>query len=81
MLSQITLQFAKEMVLECYCDFINNFAAAMETVKKTCVRKQQFVSFLQERQAESSDRLALYSLMLKPVQRFPQFIMLVQVSQ
>ena len=68
------------MVLECYGDFINNFTAAMDTVRKTCVRKPQFLAFLRERQNESSDRLNLYGLMLKPVQRFPQFILMVQVG-
>ena len=68
------------MVLECYGDYINNFTPAMALVKKTCLRKPQFLAFLRERQSESDDRLNLYGLMLKPVQRFPQFIMLVQVG-
>jgi len=67
------------MVLECYGAFINNFTTAMDIVRKTCIRKPQFLSFLRDRQAESQDRLNLYGLMLKPVQRFPQFIMFVQV--
>ncbi|CAK8688139.1 unnamed protein product [Clavelina lepadiformis] len=70
--------FSKSMVLECYGDFINNFTVAMDTVSKTCMRKPQFLAFLRERQSTSNDRLNLYGLMLKPVQRFPQFIMLVQ---
>nr|CAB3222855.1 rho guanine nucleotide exchange factor 10-like [Phallusia mammillata] len=70
--------FSSGMVLECYGDFINNFTTAMDIVRKTCVRKPQFLSFLKDKQIESPDRLNLYGLMLKPVQRFPQFIMFVQ---
>lgn len=36
---------------------------------------------LQEKQASSPDRITLYGLMVKPIQRFPQFILLLQVSQ
>lgn len=34
----------------------------------------------QQRQETSKDRLTLYGLMMKPIQRFPQFILLLQVS-
>jgi len=34
----------------------------------------------QQRLENSPDRLSLFGLMVKPVQRFPQFIMLLQVS-
>lgn len=33
----------------------------------------------QHRQETSSDRMTLYGLMMKPIQRFPQFILLLQV--
>lgn len=75
----LALQFSKSMVVECYSGYINNFTNATDLVHKTCLRKPQFLSFLQERQYESLNQLDVYGLMLKPVQRFPQFIMLVQV--
>ena len=34
---------------------------------------------LQHRQEISADRVTLYGLMMKPIQRFPQFILLLQV--
>lgn len=34
---------------------------------------------LQKRQMASADRVTLYGLMVKPIQRFPQFILLLQV--
>lgn len=35
---------------------------------------------LQQCQESSPDRITLYSLMMKPIQRFPQFILLLQVN-
>lgn len=34
----------------------------------------------QKKQASSADRITLYGLMVKPIQRFPQFILLLQVT-
>ncbi|XP_035698073.1 rho guanine nucleotide exchange factor 10-like isoform X3 [Branchiostoma floridae] len=70
--------FSKSMVLDVYSAYVNNFSTAMETVKKACATKPAFLEFLKARQASSGDRLSLYGLMLKPVQRFPQFILLLQ---
>lgn len=41
----------------------------------------QRLSDLQHRQESSSDRMTLYGLMMKPIQRFPQFILLLQVKE
>lgn len=35
----------------------------------------------QKKQASSPDRITLYGLMVKPIQRFPQFILLLQVGR
>lgn len=35
----------------------------------------------QHRQETSNDRMTLYGLMMKPIQRFPQFILLLQVER
>lgn len=37
--------------------------------------------YLQQSQESGPDRVTLYSLMMKPIQRFPQFILLLQVSR
>ncbi|TNN25257.1 Rho guanine nucleotide exchange factor 10-like protein [Liparis tanakae] len=47
---------------------------------KACVSKPAFLDFLKKQQASSPDRITLYGLMVKPIQRFPQFILLLQVS-
>ncbi|XP_056151253.1 rho guanine nucleotide exchange factor 10 isoform X2 [Lampris incognitus] len=70
--------FSKSMVLDAYCEYVNNFSTAMAVVRKTCAAKPGFLDFLKHRQETSSDRVTLYSLMMKPIQRFPQFILLLQ---
>ncbi|XP_077459097.1 rho guanine nucleotide exchange factor 10-like protein isoform X1 [Stigmatopora argus] len=70
--------FSKSMVLDIYSDYVNNFTNAMALIKKACLSKPAFLEFLKKKQASSTDRITLYGLMVKPVQRFPQFILLLQ---
>ncbi|XP_010288030.1 PREDICTED: rho guanine nucleotide exchange factor 10-like protein, partial [Phaethon lepturus] len=66
------------MVLDVYSDYVNNFTTAMSLIKKACLTKPAFLDFLKKRQMASADRVTLYGLMVKPIQRFPQFILLLQ---
>jgi len=68
--------FSKSMVLDIYSDFINNFTNAMETARKASKSKSSFAQFLHDKSLSSPDRLSFFGLMVKPVQRFPQFILL-----
>lgn len=68
--------FSKSMVLDIYSEFINNFTNAMETARKASKSKSAFAQFLQGKATYSPDRLSFFGLMVKPVQRFPQFILL-----
>ncbi|XP_058646870.1 rho guanine nucleotide exchange factor 10-like protein isoform X6 [Onychostoma macrolepis] len=70
--------FSKSMVLDVYSDYVNNFTNAMALIKKACMSKPAFLEFLKKKQASSTDRITLYGLMVKPIQRFPQFILLLQ---
>ncbi|XP_051518305.1 rho guanine nucleotide exchange factor 10-like protein isoform X2 [Myxocyprinus asiaticus] len=70
--------FSKSMVLDVYSDYVNNFTNAMALIKKACMSKPAFLEFLKKKQASSADRITLYGLMVKPIQRFPQFILLLQ---
>ncbi|XP_009304376.2 rho guanine nucleotide exchange factor 10-like protein isoform X1 [Danio rerio] len=70
--------FSKSMVLDVYSDYVNNFTNAMALIKKACLSKPAFLEFLKRKQASSVDRITLYGLMVKPIQRFPQFILLLQ---
>ncbi|XP_023663548.2 rho guanine nucleotide exchange factor 10 isoform X1 [Paramormyrops kingsleyae] len=70
--------FSKSMVLDAYSEYVNNFSLAMDVIKKTCASKPPFLEFLRQSQDSSSDHVTLYGLMMKPIQRFPQFILLLQ---
>ncbi|XP_019524290.1 PREDICTED: rho guanine nucleotide exchange factor 10 isoform X3 [Hipposideros armiger] len=70
--------FSKSMVLDAYSEYVNNFSTAVAILKKTCATKPAFLEFLKQTQESSPDRVTLYSLMMKPIQRFPQFILLLQ---
>ncbi|XP_062842217.1 rho guanine nucleotide exchange factor 10-like protein [Trichomycterus rosablanca] len=70
--------FSKSMVLDVYSDYVNNFTNAMALIKKACLSKPAFLDFLKKKQSSSVDRITLYGLMVKPIQRFPQFILLLQ---
>uniref|UniRef100_I3N6W8 Rho guanine nucleotide exchange factor 10 n=1 Tax=Ictidomys tridecemlineatus TaxID=43179 RepID=I3N6W8_ICTTR len=70
--------FSKSMVLDAYSEYVNNFSTAVAVLKKTCAAKPAFLEFLKQSQESSPDRVTLYSLMMKPIQRFPQFILLLQ---
>uniref|UniRef100_A0A8D2AQ99 Rho guanine nucleotide exchange factor 10 n=1 Tax=Sciurus vulgaris TaxID=55149 RepID=A0A8D2AQ99_SCIVU len=70
--------FSKSMVLDAYSEYVNNFSTAVALLKKTCAAKPAFLEFLKQSQEGSADRVTLYSLMMKPIQRFPQFILLLQ---
>ncbi|XP_077384551.1 rho guanine nucleotide exchange factor 10-like protein isoform X2 [Festucalex cinctus] len=70
--------FSKSMVLDMYSNYVNNFTNAMALIKKACLSKPAFLEFLKKKQASSLDRITLYGLMVKPIQRFPQFILLLQ---
>ncbi|XP_075563851.1 rho guanine nucleotide exchange factor 10 [Pelecanus crispus] len=70
--------FSKSMVLDAYSEYVNNFSTAVGILKKTCATKPAFLDFLKQCQESSPDRITLYGLMMKPIQRFPQFILLLQ---
>ncbi|XP_069462192.1 rho guanine nucleotide exchange factor 10 isoform X2 [Ambystoma mexicanum] len=69
--------FSKSMVLDAYSEYVNNFSTAVAVLRKSCAAKPPFLEFL-KCQESSLDRITLYGLMMKPIQRFPQFILLLQ---
>lgn len=70
--------FGKPIVLDIYSGFINNFSSAMELAKMEAKRKSALSDFLKVKQISAHDRLSFFGLMVKPVQRFPQFILFLQ---
>ncbi len=57
-------------VVEIYSEYINNFSRAMELVRLEAKRRSAFADFLNKKRLESSDRLNLFGLMVKPIQRW-----------
>ncbi|OQV20528.1 Rho guanine nucleotide exchange factor 10 [Hypsibius exemplaris] len=70
--------FSKSYVSDVYAAYVCNFATALDTAKKAQKDKPAFAEFLRSKQELSKDRLPLFGLLVKPVQRFPQFILLLQ---
>ncbi|GAB1608563.1 rho guanine nucleotide exchange factor 10-like isoform X2 [Argonauta hians] len=70
--------FSKSMVLDAYSVYVNNFTATMEDIKRLQRTRQSFREFLKQKETSSPDRLSIFALMVKPIQRFPQFIMCLQ---
>ncbi|XP_046596842.1 rho guanine nucleotide exchange factor 10-like protein isoform X1 [Neodiprion lecontei] len=70
--------FSKAIVLDIYSGFINNFSVAMDLAKQESKRKTALSDFFKVKQISAHDRLSFFGLMVKPVQRFPQFILFLQ---
>ena len=62
-----------------YVEYVNNFTDAMGILQKSIKKKPKFVNFLKEKYKDSKTSLSLQGLLLKPVQRFPQYILFLQV--
>ena len=75
----LSLQFYRKEVIGHYVEYVNNFTDAMETLQKCIKRRPKFVAFLKTKYAESKTSLSLQGLLLKPIQRFPQYILFLQV--
>ncbi|XP_064610358.1 rho guanine nucleotide exchange factor 10-like protein [Liolophura sinensis] len=73
-----TASFSKAIVLDAYSEYVNNFTAAMEEIKKMTRQRASLRDYLKAKEMSSPDRLGLFGLMVKPVQRFPQFITCLQ---
>jgi hypothetical protein len=50
----------------------------MDCAKQESKRKSALSDFLKVKQITAHDRVSFFGLMVKPVQRFPQFILLLQ---
>lgn len=70
--------FCKSIVLDAYSGYVNNFIKAMDTVKLACRTHVAFAQFLKVRRQASWGHHSLHYLMLKPIQRFPQILALLQ---
>ena len=74
------LQFYRKPAIHNYRQYIVNFPAAMDVLAKGVHKKLKFVNFLKQQLKSDVSRLSLQALLLKPVQRFPQYLLFLQVS-
>ena len=73
-----TPQFNRKEVVSHYSEYVNNFTEAMAILEKA-IKKSKFVTFLKDKYTQSKTSLSLQGLLLKPIQRFPQYILFLQV--
>lgn len=76
----LPLQFYRKPAIHNYRQYVVNFPAAMEVLSKGVHKKLKFVNFLKQQLRSDVSRLSLQALLLKPVQRFPQYLLFLQVS-
>ena len=50
----------------------------MQILKKAIKKKTKFVTFLRQKYNQTKTSLSLQGLLLKPIQRFPQYILFLQ---
>lgn len=51
----------------------------MSIIERGINKKQRLVDFLQQQLERSPSQLSLQALLLKPIQRFPQYILFLKV--
>lgn len=73
-------QFNRKEVIKHYSLYVNNFTMAMQILEKAIKKKPKFVTFLRRKYNQSKTSLSLQGLLLKPIQRFPQYILFLQVK-
>ena len=63
-----------------YPFYVNNFTVASATLKKVKANNPEFAEFVRQRERRSEMKLQdVESLLLMPVQRIPQYTLLLQV--
>lgn len=68
------LQFSNTSIRETYTLFINNWTKAKAAIELTRSQRPQFARFLAAMAREHKRRLSLDNLLIKPVQKFPQWV-------
>jgi Rho guanine nucleotide exchange factor 10 len=70
--------FGKKDVTKCYRIYVNNFTKAMSILEMAIKKKPKFLDFLKRQIQRSGSALSLQAILLKPIQRFPQYILFLQ---
>ncbi|XP_020279589.1 rho guanine nucleotide exchange factor 17-like isoform X2 [Pseudomyrmex gracilis] len=69
--------FTNLKVSEIYCQFLDNWNTAKETIRKYQA-EPHFTRFLEKMRKEHSGKLGLDNLLIAPIQRLPRYEMLIQ---
>ncbi|XP_063896814.1 rho guanine nucleotide exchange factor 17 isoform X5 [Helicoverpa armigera] len=70
--------FTKPTVMDTYMSFINNLKKAKETIKTASASRPAFAKFLDAMARDHKGKLSLDNLLIKPVQKFPSYKLLIQ---
>ncbi|KAK4872091.1 hypothetical protein RN001_016215 [Aquatica leii] len=70
--------FSKPAVIESYTNYVNNWKRARDIIKSAQQSKPAFAKFLESTAREHKGKLALDSLLIKPIQKFPKYELLLQ---
>ncbi|CAK1593718.1 unnamed protein product [Parnassius mnemosyne] len=70
--------FTKPAVMDTYMSFINNLKKAKETIKTAAASRPAFAKFLDAMARDHKGKLSLDNLLIKPVQKFPSYKLLIQ---
>lgn len=64
--------------MDTYMSFINNLKKAKETIKNAAASRPAFAKFLDAMARDHKGKLSLDNLLIKPVQKFPSYKLLIQ---
>lgn len=70
--------FSKDVLVNIYSAYIDNFLNAKDAVRVAKETKPAFLKFLEQSMRENKEKQALSDLMIKPVQRIPRYELLVK---
>ncbi|XP_007939153.1 rho guanine nucleotide exchange factor 17 [Orycteropus afer afer] len=70
--------FSKDVLVEIYSAYIDNFLNAKDAVRVAKEARPAFLKFLEQSMRENKEKQALSDLMIKPVQRIPRYELLVK---
>ncbi|XP_051005007.1 rho guanine nucleotide exchange factor 17 [Acomys russatus] len=70
--------FSKDVLVNIYSAYIDNFLNAKDAVRVTKEARPAFLKFLEQSMRENKEKQALSDLMIKPVQRIPRYELLVK---
>nr|XP_023013430.1 rho guanine nucleotide exchange factor 17 isoform X2 [Leptinotarsa decemlineata] len=70
--------FSKSIVIDSYTNYVNNWKRARDILKNAQQSKPAFSRFLEVTARLHAGKLALDSLLIKPIQKFPKYELLLQ---